>query len=272
MDELKKIFENSAALPDELKETLTVLVKEAEEARESEYQKKLEESLNELRGLIPEMVNEAVADETKELVEELAEARTLEISYADKMEQFKENYANKMEELIPQLVSEGIEAEIAELKEDIEVAKKFEFAKKLVESFGEAYAEFTGAEVSNVNEAEELRKELESLKRSNEINRVLEGIEGRKRKVFETVLEGVSSDKVESKFNTVKDFVLGESESNDNKNSENLNESDKNDKDKIDGTIVIESEKDSDQPEKISESQLSKSNSAIVKALRAAKL
>jgi hypothetical protein len=244
--DLKALFE-SAVLNDETKQALqeafdaAVLVKSTE--LEADYITKLAESQKELTDTALAMVEEAVADQMKSIAEEVTHARTLEVQYADKLEQFKESYAQKVDETVNVLVAEAVAEEIEELKESIEEAKKIKFVTSMFESFKETYEQlFGGVEPQTVAELKEAKAELDTMKRKAKMEEVLESLTGQKRKVAETILEGVALDKIEARFEAIKPLLLAESKES---KQEQIDEAAKAEENKeIQGTVVLENVED----------------------------
>lgn len=244
--ELKDLFESSI-LNEDTKQALQEAFDSAVQAKEAEleanYITQLAESQKELTETAMAMVEEAVADQMKAIAEEITHARTLEVRYADKLEQFKESYAQKVDETINVLVAESVAEEIEELKESIEEAKKIKFVTSMFESFKDTYEQlFGGVESTTVAELKEAKAELDAMKRKAKLDSVLESLTGQKRKIAETILEGVAADKIEERFNSIKPLLLAESKV---PTQEPLEESSK-EKQSPTGTIVLENVGDDD--------------------------
>lgn len=215
MDPLKEIFE-SAVLTDETKvamrKSFETLVEAAKTEIEASYNQKLTEAQQSMMDSLPAIVEEAVAEELAAVAEEVAHARTLEVSYAEKLNTFKESYAEKQEEQTRVLVAESVAEIVEEMKEDIELAKKHEFAVRMFESFKDTYETlFGGTELSVVDELKEAKEALDKYQRKEKMEELLEGLTGDKRNIAETILEGVATDKLESKFNHIRSALLTES-------------------------------------------------------------
>ena len=248
--ELKALFESSV-LNDETKQALQeafdTAVQTKSDELEANYIKQLAESQKDLTDTAMQMVEEAVADQMSAIAEEITHARTLEVQYADKLEQFKESYAQKVDETINVLVAESVAEEMEELKDSIEEAKKIKFVTSMFESFKETYEQlFGGVEPQTVADLKEAKSELDALKRKAKLDEILESLSGQKRKVAETILEGVSVDKIEERFNAIKPLLLAEAK----ETKQNLDESAKADEQKdIEGTVVLENVDPADKEE-----------------------
>jgi len=214
MDKLKELFE-SAVLNDESKTVLKEAFAAAVEAKEvelkAEYAQKLAESEQALAEKIPTMVEEALSDELAVIAEEVAHARTLEVQYAEKLTAFKESYAEKQEEQLKLMVAESVAEEIDDLQDDIELAKKHQFAMSMFESFKDVYERmFGGTDLNVYDKLKEAEEQLDQYVRAEKIAALTEGLKGDKREIAKTILEGVSTDKLEAKFNGIRDVLLSE--------------------------------------------------------------
>lgn len=251
MKQLKELFE-SALLNEESKtviaEAFEVAVKAKETELEAQYAEKLVESEKAILDQLPAIIEEAVAGELSVIAEEIAHARTLEVQYAEKLTTFKEGYAEKNDEQLKIMVAEAVAEEYEELKEDIEVAKKHEFVMSMFESFKDTYERLFGqTDVSVVDELKEAKQELDNYKRAEKLNSLLENLQGNKRLIAQTILEGVATDKLEDKFESIRSVLIGESEEGKQKP---ITES--ADADKIAGKVILESEEQDEKPNVVS--------------------
>lgn len=255
MNELKEILESSV-LTDEVKtklqEAFESQVNEKVAAREVELAEKFENSKKELAQSAVEMIEEAVTEEFKALQDEIVEARTLDVRYASKLEEFKEQYAQKKDAEIKESVDAIIAEELGELKESLEESRKNLVGQRMFEAFQTSYASLVKAEDDKSEELtaklEEATNELQTLRVEKKTNELLEGLTGRKRAIMATLLEGVALDKLESRYEELaKSVVLSEGEGSgddeddgEGKDKDNLNENvdDKTPK----GTVVIENQ------------------------------
>ncbi len=212
---LKKLFE-SELLNDETKtviqEAFTASVAAQVEEAKAEMQQEFEEKVADVTKMSMDMVEEAIGDEVEAIAQELAEARTLDVKYAARLTQFKEDYAVKQEALLSEMVDERIAAELEELKEDIEMARRHKFSQRMFESFREAFeTNFGQEEASGENLEEQLREAREELAkrdRADKIDSLLEGLTGTTRMVAETLLEGVATDKLDGRFESIKGLLI----------------------------------------------------------------
>lgn len=248
MKDLKQLFE-SQLLNEETKQVLQEAFDKALEAKEVEveakYAEKLDEEKSAMTTVAVQMVEEAVADELTKISEEITEARTLEVRYAEKLEDFKAKYDEKLQEQMEALVAETVKEELDELQEDIEYAKKHQFVMSMFESFQDVYSKTFGTgDVDAYDQLKEAQEELEQLKREKVLNSLLEGLEGSKRSIAETILEGTATDKLEDRFESIRPVLLKESKKDEDDGP--LNESDNDDEDVNKGKVVIEESEEED--------------------------
>ena len=259
MKELKELFE-SALLNEEtktvLQEAFEVAIKAKETELEASYAEKLVESEKVLMDSLPKLIEEALAEELASIAEEVAAARTKEIEYAEKLTVFKENFAEKQEELLKVLVAESVAEEFEELKDEIELAKKHEFVMSMFESFKDTYdVMFGGADASVVDKLNEAVAELDAYRRKEKLAGLLESVTGQKRLIAETILEGVSTDKLEEKFESIRPVLLAEG----TKQPEEVKqlEDDKSQK------VVLEENLNEEEQVKVSDAVLQRLNKSI---------
>lgn len=243
MKDLKALFE-SQVLNEETKtviqEAFDAVVEAKKVELEADYAQKLEESKTEMVKATVELVEEAVAEELEAIAEEVKHARTLEVQYAEKLQNFKESYAEKQEETAKLYVAEAVQTELDELKEDIEMAKKHEFAMQMFESFKDTYERLFGAskdEVSVFDRLAEATQELDQLRREKKMSELLECVSGKKREIAETILEGVKTEDLEARFETIRGVLLAESVEED---GDVITESASNEEKDVKGNIVLE--------------------------------
>lgn len=213
---LKNLFEN-AVLNDETKTVIQEAFEAAISAKENEltesYEAKLTEARAEMTTAMVELVEEAVTEEMEAIKDEIVHARTLEVQYAEKLQEFKESYAEAQEDRSQVMIAEAIAEEMEELREDIELAKKTQFAMKIFESFRDAYAvTFGETDVNAQEELMSLKEEVESLRREKKLSELLEGLEGNKLTIAKTILETVDTDKLEAKFESIHSVLIAQSE------------------------------------------------------------
>jgi len=218
--------ETKTALQEAIESFKEEAINEAKNSLEVEYAKKLLAEKEELTKKMFDLVNEAVEVEIAELKEDIAYYKDIEPKYAEKLNEFKETYAQKLSESFEKTISDQVVVEMTELKQDLLEAKNNNFGMKLYESFKETFEKLGITE-----DVKAIKDELEavstSLKESKETIATMERIEimegllsnlsGSKREVMKTVLENVSSEKLEARFNETIDSVLEESTKSDDK-------------------------------------------------------
>ena len=265
MDKIKELFE-SALLSDEsktlLSEAFEAAIKTREVELQAEYVEKLQLAENELKEQLPTLIEEALAEEIAAIAEEVAHARTLEVQYAERLNQFKEDYAQAQEEKLQLMVAESVAEEFEEIKEDIELAKKHEFVMSMFESFKDTYDKMFGsADLDVYDQLKEAKEELDAYKRKETIDRLTEGLKGDKKEIAVTILEGVATDRLESKFASIKTVLLSE----DNKPSgENkpLNEN----ADADGGTLILENSDPQNKNRQVDDAMLARLQKSIALA------
>ena len=245
MNQLKFLME-SELLTDEVKQQLIEAVQlmktEFETKVEAEYAVKLVSEQEKLEESVTALINEAIENEVNELKDDIAKYRKLEIEYAEKLETFKEGYQAKLNEAVEAFITETIDTEVAELKTDLMEAKKEDFGKRIFEAFSDEFSEYGFGGDMKVLAADlkaaqtklvESVETIDKMENSQKKEKLLSSLSGKKRKVMETLLEGVSTDKLEEKYNASVEFVLDKEDIDPDK--EQLNESDDSDEgDRVD--------------------------------------
>lgn len=255
MDKIKELFEN-AVLSEESKtliaEAFEAAIKTREVELEADYNERLKLAEAEITAQLPTMIEEALSEEIAAIAEEVAHARTLEVQYAEKLTQFKEDYAQAQQEKMQILVAESVAEEFEEIKEDIELAKKHEFVMSMFESFKETYEKMFGTADLNVyDQLKEAQEELDSYKRKETIARLTEGLKGDKKDIAITILEGVATDRMEAKFESIKAVLLSESQKPEDTNKQ-INEN----VEPTGGTLILENGNDANKPASAAEAAL----------------
>lgn len=246
MKDLKSLFE-SDLLNEEtkvvLQEAWDAAIKHKESEIEVKYAEKLDESTKAIQDGIFGMIEEAVADELEAVADEITEARHLEVKYAEKLEDFKAQYDEKIQEQVQSLVDSTVKEELDELKEDIDVAKKHQFALDMFESYKTMFeSTFGGDNFQAQDELKEAKEELATLKREKKLNELLENFSGSKRQVALTILEGVATDRLEERFESLRPVLLTESDEGQEKPvTEGAEEEPK-------GKVVLEGQEEQEEP------------------------
>jgi hypothetical protein len=245
MDEiLKKLFE-SDLLSEETKATLTEQFKTAVDAYLVEQRAQLETEVNarlteefvkareELVESLNTKLDEMVKGEFDELKGDIEQYRDLEVEFAEKLVEEKEQLAvrfgEEMEELVNKLdmfLEQRVDAEFDELKEDITEVKKLELGRKIVEAFGVEYKKIFKEDTSKTERelAEALDKLADAQKRLTDIDRqrvtearqnkldeLLAPLTGSTREQMKLILNNVSTEKLDEAYKVYLARVLKES-------------------------------------------------------------
>lgn len=239
--ELKELLE-SDILNEETKASLSAAIEslqesaleEAKKTLEVEYAEKFTTKKQEMEDKLTSLVNESVSAEIQELKEDIQKYRNLEVEYAQKLEEFKEQYAEKLEESVNSFIGESVKEEVQELKEDLLEAKKQNFGKKLFEAFAEEFEQFGVSDdvkklrsrlSSAMKSLKESKETIENMEREKVMGSLLESLSGSKREVMKTILESVKTEKLEERYNEVIGSILSESDEKKLEEKEIVNES-----------------------------------------------
>lgn len=258
--ELKELLENevlSDGAKDSINEAFNARLEEAKEEAKKElevdYAKECNDKISEMNEQVQSLVDEVVKEEIAELKEDVRYYADLEVRYAKELETFKEEYAEKMAELTESVIEERVKAEFEELQTDLQEAKKQQFGKEIFEAFQKEFenhqfaegSEDIKARLENVeSKLAESQAEADKYKRELKMNELLSDLTGSKRRVMETILGRVDTDKIEERYNEVIDSVLKEEDKSDSEDKK-LDESasdEKSDKEIDDSRVVVESE------------------------------
>lgn len=234
MKQLKLLME-SELLTDEVKTQLTEAITQMKEEFESklqvEYADKLVTEKATLEEGVNKLIEETIEQEMSTLKEDVAKYRTLEVEYAQKLEDFKEEYQSTLKESLDETIESIIKEEVEELKGDLMEAKKSDFGKRMFEAFSSEFEDYGyGGDIKDIKtkldakevELTESANELNTLKREKVMEGLLSNLKDKKRAVMGTLLENVDTDKLEEKYNSSIEFVL------DDKDDDSLNENDDN--------------------------------------------
>lgn len=232
MSAFKKLLE-SELLNDETKVALEDAVSafkeesitEAKKDLEVEYAKKMLAEKQEIAAKMTDLINEAVTQEIEELKEDIKHYKDIEPTYAKKLEEFKVEYAQKLSESFEGLIESHVKEEISELHDDLMEAKQNNFGMTLFESFKSTFDKLGASDdikliKEKLDQAEkdlsESASEVTSLKHGKVLEGLLSNLTGNKREVMKTILESVSTDKLDQRYKETIDSVLEESVKNDN--------------------------------------------------------
>lgn len=232
MEQLKVILE-SEILNDESKKQIQEAfeamkesaIEEASKELEVKYAMKFEERSEAVTAELVSAVAAMVEDEIKELKEDVEKYRHLEVEYATKLQDFKDEYQVKLAESVNNTVTSIVSEELTELREDLEESRKHHMGQRIFEAFKKEYEQFgveeetkeviAGLEAKlqeSATKLEESNAQIETLKRDSIMEGLLSNLTGSKRAVMATVLEGVETAKLEDRYNEAIKQVLSESE------------------------------------------------------------
>lgn len=176
-------------------------------------------------------VSDLLADELKELREDIERFRDLEAEYAERLVEEKANMAIQLKadmdtliENLDRFVEVRLTAEIDELREDVETVKRNEFGRNIFEAFVAEYKKFytdDDTTVAQLSEAEkrlgdtmtaleEAEKKLARMERTQKMDQVLKPLDGRTREVMEAILKHVDTSMLEEAYKTYIGRVLRE--------------------------------------------------------------
>lgn len=292
---LQQLVENELLTEDtkkELTEAIQAKIEEATAAQISEAKAEVEAKVRveiqeqyqaDKENLIEALdtkVEEYLKEELEELRDDIQRFRDLEVEYAEKLTEAKEELSEVLKGDIEELVETidsfldmRIAEEVNELKEDINDVKRLQFGAEIFEAFEGIFAKKFVDEKGLENDLkekadrlsdletqlEESSKELETIKRDKKLNEVLSPLHGRSRDVMEAVLKNITTDKLEEAYehyipkvlhDSVNDKAVVESEKENEDDSSVLAEGDtvdtKSDEDKVitDGTVVATGDND----------------------------
>jgi hypothetical protein len=243
MDELlQKLVENEL-LNEDTKSELQTKIAEKQEEFEAQTREKIEEEVRtelaekyakdkeDLIEAADTAITKALESELEELKEDIERFRDLEVEYAEKLQEHREQMAesvkNDMAKLLEGLdayVDQRLSAELEEFSDSIEEVRKENYGRKILETLGEEYRKmFTdednleeelAAKERKIEEANEqlrnIQEELNAHKRDQKMEEVLESLSGHKREVMAAILEGVPTDKLEEGYRRYIGKVLNE--------------------------------------------------------------
>jgi hypothetical protein len=176
--------------------------------------------------------DEILRAELDELKEDISAFRDLEVEYAQKLVEQKQELAEALQgnigtlaEMLDEFVHLKLSEELEELQADITETKKLAFGKKMFESFVREYqmnfvdhsdVEKQLAESSKEVEAvktqlAESKKALDVAVRTAKMTELLSNVSGKNRDVMETILNTLPTDKLEEGYGKFIGRVLKES-------------------------------------------------------------
>lgn len=194
-----------------------------------------------VRALATELTE--FAEDKKDLIDTkvklVAEAK-------DKLEALRQQFIARGSKLVESAVTNTLKAELGQLKEDIKVARENNFGRRLFEAFSSEFAAthlnehaeirklkdqmavmesklveatMTAAEKAALVESkdQEINKIKDGIARDTKLNEMLKPLAGDKRAVMVSLLESVSTDKLEGAFQKYLPAVMNNTAKNDRK-------------------------------------------------------
>jgi len=232
MSDIKKLLENEVlseevkgalneAIQEQIESVKQEAVEEAKNELEATYASKLADEKKALNQRVYEALDEMVKEEISELKDDIEYYKNIEVDYAKRLENFKEEYAKKLSEQFEKAVSEQVQKEFVELKEDISEAKKEHFGRKIYEAYKDEFERYGFGESDHQirksleevkKELNEAKKKIETHEREEIIESLVKDLSGRSREVMNTILENTPTEKLEDRYNKTVDKVLNENE------------------------------------------------------------
>jgi hypothetical protein len=246
------------------KEEMSQQIREqVEEEVRTELAEKYAKDKEELIEAADTAITKALESELEELREDVERFRDLDVEYAQKITEHKEQMAERVKEDMAKLlegldayVDQRLGAELEEFSESIDEVRKENYGRRILETLGEEYRKmFTDEdnleeELANrerqISEANEqlrsVQEQLRSYEREQKMEEVLESLTGHKREVMAAILEGVPTDKLDEGYRRYIGRVLNEESADGNSEKDN--------------SVLAEGEKaNSDNSETISEDE-----------------
>jgi hypothetical protein len=245
MDEILKKLLESDLLSEETKATLAEQFKTATDTFLAEERAKLETEVNarlteefvKAREELVESLNikldETIKGEFDELKGDIEQFRDLEVEFAEKLVEEKEQLAvrfgEEMEMLVDKLdlfLESRVDAEFEELKEDIAEVKKLELGRKIVEAFGVEYKKIFKEDTSKtereLTEAQDkladatkrladIERQRVAEARQSKLDELLTPLTGSTREQMKLILNNVSTEKLDEAYKVYLARVLKES-------------------------------------------------------------
>jgi hypothetical protein len=244
MDEILKKLLESDLLSEETKTQITEQFKTAVDAYLAEERSKLEVEIHSqlteefvqareaLAARVDAKIDEVLNEEFAELKDDINKFRDLEVEYAEKLVEEKEQLASTLGEQLNQLVDKidaflevRIDEEIAELKEDIDQVKKLEFGRRIFEAVEAEFKSFRKEDMGDVErelaetadkladaEAKIYAIENERLAetRNAKLEELLKPLTGNAKEQMKIILSNVATEKLNEAYTTYIGRVLKE--------------------------------------------------------------
>jgi DNA repair exonuclease SbcCD ATPase subunit len=246
---LQQLVENELLTEDTKKELTEAITKQNNELLEArivehkaeveaqvrvELQEQYQADKEALIEAIDTKVEEHLKEELDELRDDIERFRDLEVEYAEKLSEAKEELSEVLKGDIEELVETidtfldmRLAEEVKELKEDIDNVKRLQFGAEIFEAFegmfAKKFVDENGLE-KDLTEKEnrlselsakldEASNELKVIKREKKLAEVLEPLHGRSREVMEAVLKNIATEKLTEAYDHYIPKVLHESTS-----------------------------------------------------------
>lgn len=244
MDEiLKKLLESNllseetrAEISKQFKTVVDEFLAEERSKLEVEIRSSLTEEFVAARDELAEAVDKKIEDflnaEFSELHEDINKFRDLEVEYAEKLVEEKENLAQMLGEQLDQLVDKldaflevRLDEEMSELTEDIADVKKLEFGRKIFEAVEAEFKKFRKNDLSEaeqalaeaqdrLHDAEKKLSRIESERlaeaRNSKMEELMSALSGNAKEQMKIILSNVATEKLEEAYKVYIGRVLKE--------------------------------------------------------------
>lgn len=245
MDEILKKLLESDLLSEETKAEISAQFKTAVDEYLAEERSKLEVEIrstlteefvkarDELAEAVDTKVEEFLNKEFEELHEDINKFRDLEVEFAEKLVEEKENLAQMLGEQLNQLVDKldaflevRLDEEMSELTEDIADVKKLEFGRKIFEAVEAEFKKFRKSDLTDVEQslaeatdrladAEKRLADIEHERlaeaRNTKMDELLSALSGNAKEQMKIILSNVATEKLEEAYKVYIGRVLKES-------------------------------------------------------------
>jgi len=279
MEELLQQLVENELLTEDTKQALTEAInKQIEEAKEAaiveakaeveatvrvELQEQYQVDKEALVEALDTKAEEYLNEELGELKDDIDGFRNLEVEYAEKLEEAKEELSQVLKgdleelvETIDSFLDMRLAEEVNELKGDIDSVKRLQFGSEIFEAFEAMFAkkfiDENGLEESRkemetkleetTKQLEESAKALADIQREKKLDEVLTSLHGRSKDVMEAVLKNVPTEKLEEAYEHYIPKVLHENAEDDSESVESEKETSKDDEVLAEGEKAAETD------------------------------
>lgn len=224
----------------EISTAFTQLIEEQVEAAKAEAEADVRATLAEqwiterdvLIEALDQQVTEIAKAEFDELKEDVARFRDLEVEYASKLVEAREDLAGQLDadihtlaEQLDEYIGLKFKAEMDELSESIQEVRQNELGRKAFELFAREYQQSFVNKSDIEKQLAESQKEIAAVKvqlkeseariatahRAGKMDELLASLSGKTRNVMETILKSVPTEKLEESFEMFLPRVIKES-------------------------------------------------------------